>query len=129
MKKKPGKKPPQKSYLKKKVRYATAKQGNEEFSFKVRSIRYRDSKNRIVKFTTKKRLKVEIMMSTRVRSLKTGKMTSKLTKMRSYSLPLRKRKRPVSIEETEKRIRKRAFKNKKSLRETIEDGKVKFTYF
>lgn len=114
--------------MKEKVRYASAKRGGEEFSFTVGQIRYRDSKNRIVKFTTKKKLKVEVIAKTRVRN-KRGNMVWQQRELKSYKLPLRYRKKPITIEQTEKRINKRTFKQRKALRQTIEDGKVKFTYF
>ena len=109
-------------------RYVEVRIKGEPFTFNIRTIRYRDSKGHFSRFTTKKKLSVEVIGERSVVDKKTHKTVLAPKVIKKYSQPLRKRKRRVTIQEVEKRIHARLMREKKTVIETMVDGKVLFTY-
>jgi len=109
-------------------RYVEIRIKGQNFTFNVRGIRYRDSKGHYSKFTTKKKLSVEVIGERLVVDKKKYKEVLAPVVLQKYSLPLRKRKRPITKESTIKRIRRTLQKEKRSIFEATIDGVVKFTY-
>ena len=109
-------------------RYVEVRIKGEPFTFNIRTIRYRDSKGHFSRFTKKKKLSVEVIGERYVVDKKTHKTVLAPRVIKKYSQPLRKRTRPITIQEVEKRIHVRLMKEKKTVIETMVDGKVLFTY-
>lgn len=89
-----------------KLRYITSRSLKneiviEEVQSRFLRVRYRDSKNRIRKFSSRRKLRVEVILE-----IKSGNVTKTITS-KSYGFKLRYRKRPASIERIIKQIQRK----------------------
>ncbi len=110
------------------LRYVEVHQQKAPFVFHVERVQYRDKKGRVVKFDKRKKLKVEIVGKREVYDKKKKKLVKKSFTVKSYALKARKRQRPVTVAQTNRRIETRAAKHKKSLTMVIEEGITQFRY-
>ena len=93
-------------------------------SVEFKRVTYRDSKGRFSKFTTKKKLAVDVWIERRQWNKK--QQISKLVTVKSkkYSQPLRKRKKPITLDA----VNKRALKKRSKSKIQWVDGMLKITY-
>ena len=108
------------------VRYLEVKVKREPVVYQVSAIRYRDKHGKLSKFKKGKLLKVEILAKKTVYDKKRKKWVEINRVIRKHSLKLAKRKKPVTIAATNKRIMRKANKHKHSLGVIMDGGIVRF---
>lgn len=84
--------------------------------YAIKFIRYRDSKGHFSKFTTKKKLSVEPIIKTVLWNKKKKRSIVVFKRSKKYSQPLRKRKRPVTVEEINNRVLKKTTRRTRTQR-------------
>ena len=109
-------------------RFIQVKVKGQPFSFTPSKIKYRDAKGKIVKFTTRKRLKVEVYAKVEAFDKKKGKMVTWEKRIDKYTTRLQKRKRPITLSQAQERIRKTLHREKKTFIQTEVNGLVRMTY-
>lgn len=108
------------------VRYLEIKYKHEPVVYQVSAIRYRDKNGKISKFKKGKKLSVEILAKKKLFDKKQGKWVEVNRVIRKHGLKLAKRKRPVTIDATNKRIIRKAKKNRKGQTVIMDGGIIRF---
>ena len=117
------------SMPKDKTKYLEIKTKGEAYSFNISTIKYRDKKGRFVKFSARRKLKVEVYARRILYNKHTNKKEYVEKRIRKYTQPYAKRKKPTTIESVNKRLTKKALLKNNKL-ELIEgkDGLIRFGY-
>lgn len=108
------------------VRYLEIKNKKEPVVYQVSAIRYRDKNGKLSKFRKGKKLSVEILAKKTLYDKKRGKWVEVNRVIKKHGLGLRKRKKPVTIKMTNKRIMRKANKHKRSLGVIMDGGIIRF---
>lgn len=113
---------------KRQVRYLRTRVKGQPFTFDVVRVQYRDSKGKLSKFTTRKKLKPEAVFATEAINKRTGKTTKKYFTSKKHTLPLLKRKKPISLSYFSSLIRNRLHRESRLFVETEMVNMYRFTY-
>lgn len=111
---------------KKSPHYLTIKVKGKPFVYMVSKVLYKDKKGRFAKFNPRRKLRVEVYVSSEVIDKRSNKIVLKNKLVRKHSLGFAKRKKPTTVEHIKKNILKKVVKSKGQLRITKVDGLFKF---